>query len=174
MSERFIAELQRLYPLTYHRRHPGETGFRAKMERLLRLNGNPSADTGNGYQPTGGRRGTELGLPAIEARRTTTGEDNVTGSGSETEADRSLLNWLVEAIVTVLGIILAMVPLALWFAWSKEVYYVVLGVCGGSFAAIYLIGRFGPAQTPAQPAKRRVLSPQFIARLHRLMGRSLP
>jgi hypothetical protein len=82
--------------------------------------------------------------------------------------------WLLEAVMTVLGILLAAMPLALWFAWSKAVYYTVFGIGAAAFAMIYLLGRFGPPEPPAPAAKRRVPSQEFIDELHRLVGRSVP
>ena len=76
--------------------------------------------------------------------------------------------------MTVLGILLAAMPLALWFAWSKAVYYTVFGIGAAAFAMIYLLGRFGPPEPPAPAAKRSVPSQEFIDELHRLVGRSVP
>lgn len=44
--------------------------------------------------------------------------------------------------MTVLGIVLAAVPLALWFAWSKTFFFAVLATGAVALAVIYLLGRF--------------------------------
>ncbi|HJM50626.1 MAG TPA: hypothetical protein QGF63_12355 [Alphaproteobacteria bacterium] len=54
---------------------------------------------------------------------------------------RYLAGWPGEAIVMALGIVLAMVPLALWFAWTETLFFAVLGIGAGSFTLIYLLGR---------------------------------
>ncbi|HJP22342.1 MAG TPA: hypothetical protein QF861_12365 [Alphaproteobacteria bacterium] len=66
---------------------------------------------------------------------------------------RYLADWIGEVMTVVLGIVMAMVPLALWFAWSEAIFYIVLGIGAGAFTLIYMLGLIsGP--NPAERAKR--------------------
>ncbi len=53
-----------------------------------------------------------------------------------TAAKTNLADWLGEAVMTVLGVVLAFIPLALWFAWSEASFFLVLGIGGAAFVAV--------------------------------------
>ncbi|MEQ9639534.1 MAG: hypothetical protein RIM84_05865 [Alphaproteobacteria bacterium] len=46
-----------------------------------------------------------------------------------------------EAALVVLGIVLALVPLALWLAWSEFFFYLALAVFGVAFGLFALVVR---------------------------------
>jgi hypothetical protein len=51
------------------------------------------------------------------------------------------VGWLREAAMTVLGLTLAMAPLALWVAWTEAIYYAVLLVFALALALFTLLCR---------------------------------
>lgn len=78
-----------------------------------------------------------------------------------------------EAGLVVLGLILAVIPLALWLAWSEPVYWGVLTVCLAASALFLVLSWLGRGETEeerlralAKPPQQ--LSPEFIAELHRI------
>ena len=78
---------------------------------------------------------------------------------------------LFDLAMTVLGLVLVILPLALWIAWSESGFFLVLAA-GLSAAALFcLLARFGPSE-PAyrrlRPNERKVLPDRFVAELQRL------
>lgn len=77
--------------------------------------------------------------------------------------------WLRPAGETGLGIVLALVPLALWIAWSPVVLLAVLvtgGVCAALLIAISALQ--DDAQAAQLDAARVVVPETFVEEVHRL------
>jgi len=76
--------------------------------------------------------------------------------------------WLRAAGELALGIVLALVPLALWVAWSPDMLLFV--IAAGGVSAALLIVLWGPSESgrieEGQP--RTVVSDQFVEEVHRL------
>lgn len=75
--------------------------------------------------------------------------------------------------VTVLGVALALVPLALWIAWSTFVFTLVLVVCAASGALlVVLLGGERPLAGDRNDAlgghERQAVSDEFVAEVHRI------
>ncbi len=78
-----------------------------------------------------------------------------------------------EIGITVLGIVLAMTPLALWLAWTETQFFTILALAAIAMALIFVLARFPRSDSRhrrrvAQASKRPVLGDEFIAELHRL------
>lgn len=76
-------------------------------------------------------------------------------------------------VATVLGILLAAVPLALWVAWSPVLFWGVLAAAGGCAALWLLLAEDrGPGSEdhplPDETGKRTELSDEFVAEVHRI------
>ena len=85
----------------------------------------------------------------------------------------SLYDRIRDAGMTIFGLILAVVPLALWVAWSEPVYYAVLSICAVAttlFLALAWLGtppeRTSPFLAESKPPV--IVSDEFIAELHSL------
>ncbi len=52
-----------------------------------------------------------------------------------------MFDWWREAALVVLGIVLALVPLALWLAWSEFFFYTTLSIFGIALALFALVVR---------------------------------
>ena len=76
-------------------------------------------------------------------------------------------------VVTLLGFMLAAVPLALWVAWSQEIFWGVLAA-SGAFAALWILlvevqGVPNEGRSPSDVVgKRAELSDEFVAEVHRI------
>jgi len=77
-------------------------------------------------------------------------------------------SWRRAASEVALGIVLAVVPLALWVAWSPAVFLIVV-FSGGTCAAL-LIALWGRSESEHGDAveSRAVVSDQFVEEMHRL------
>lgn len=78
---------------------------------------------------------------------------------------------LREGGMVVLGLVLAAVPLALWVAWSRAVFYAVLAaavIAALMLVALAWLGRSAEAERPADAREPEHLNDEFIAELHRL------
>ena len=75
--------------------------------------------------------------------------------------------------ITILGITLALVPLALWVAWSPFVFLLVLAVCAASLALIVVLlgGRRVSTEDRDDSVRGRdqhTVSDEFVAEVHRI------
>jgi hypothetical protein len=76
-------------------------------------------------------------------------------------------------VVTVLGVTLAAVPIALWVAWSQEIFFGVLAV-GGLCVALFVLLVDSRAPRGEERShnggigKRAELPDQFVAEIHRI------
>ena len=81
-------------------------------------------------------------------------------------------NWLRAASEVALGIILALVPLALWVAWSPDVLLFVI-VAGAISAALLVALSRGQHDATAQGSRENavqtVVPDAFVEELHRLL-----
>jgi hypothetical protein len=76
-------------------------------------------------------------------------------------------------MMTLLGIILSLVPPALWFAWTETVLFIVVAVGIVSAVALVVLADYGhqsvdDRQVAADVAKRRTLADQSIVEIHRV------
>lgn len=70
----------------------------------------------------------------------------------------------------VIGLVLAVIPLALWVAWSESVFFAVLALLAVATVVFIALARPGPEeQAPPRVEPRQILSDDFIAELHRLV-----
>ena len=78
-------------------------------------------------------------------------------------------NWLRVAGETALGIILAIVPLALWVSWSPEILIGVIAA-GGVCAALLVMlwGRSGVGRVNDAGNSRAEVSDLFVQEMHKL------
>lgn len=75
---------------------------------------------------------------------------------------------LREIAMVVLGLVLAVVPLALWLAWSETAFYSVLAVGAVAMVLILALISFGPEDD--RPTRTKIVSaPELIAEVHRLI-----
>ena len=86
----------------------------------------------------------------------------------------SLSDHLREIGFVILGLVLALVPLALWVAWSETAFFTVLSICALAttlFIALAWLGakpdRVSPPFADTRPPA--VVSDEAIAEMHRLM-----
>ncbi len=83
---------------------------------------------------------------------------------------RRLADRLYEIAVVVLGMILAISPLALWVAWSETVFIVVLGVGAVAMGLLLALITLGDENDVDRRGRGRpIASPELIAEMHRLM-----
>ena len=78
---------------------------------------------------------------------------------------------LLNFAMTVLGLVLVVMPLALWIAWSETVFSLVLAAGFVAAALFCVLARFGAAAADFQQERtdeRKSLPDQFIAEMHRL------
>jgi len=74
---------------------------------------------------------------------------------------------LREIAMVVLGLILAVVPLALWLAWSETAFYSVLAVGAVAMGLILALISFGPDDD--RPTRTTMVSaPELIAEIQQL------
>ena len=76
-------------------------------------------------------------------------------------------------MITLLGIILSLVPPALWFAWTEIGLLVVVAVGVVSAVALVVLADFGPPgvedrQAAAEVARRRTLADRSVVEIHRV------
>lgn len=79
--------------------------------------------------------------------------------------------WLRPVAETTLGIVLAVVPLALWVAWSPALLVAVLvigAVCAALLVAIYRPLPDDAPQNTQEDTAHAVLPDGFVEELHRL------
>ncbi len=84
---------------------------------------------------------------------------------------RGLADRLYQIALVVLGMILALSPLALWVAWSETVFVVVLGVGAVAMGLLFALISLGDENDVDRRAagKQPILNPELIAEMHRLM-----
>lgn len=75
--------------------------------------------------------------------------------------------------MTILGIILSLVPPALWFAWTETILLVVIAVGVVSAAALVVLADLGPrgvedGHGAASVATRRDLADRSVAEIHQI------
>ena len=75
--------------------------------------------------------------------------------------------------MTVLGVILSLIPPALWFAWTETMLLVVIAIGVVSAAALVVLADTGPEggedpEAAASVAKRRILADRSIVEIHRI------
>jgi len=85
-------------------------------------------------------------------------------------------NWKVstdlfrEIAKIVLGIVLAIVPLALWVAWSEMVFVIILAVGAVAMILILAVSETEPEVEQNRPKQvNKVTATELIAEMHRLM-----
>ena len=88
-------------------------------------------------------------------------------------ARERLGDWLSDLGMAVLGIIVAMIPLALWVAWTEFLFVMVLAVGAIALVLIYMMAESGSSvagddRVPDKSIPRIRLSDEFIEELHRL------
>ena len=71
---------------------------------------------------------------------------------------------------TLLGVILAVTPVALWIAWSATVLFIVVAVAIASAGLLVLLAELAQRTARQSPAAddRLVLPDEFIAEVHEL------
>jgi hypothetical protein len=75
--------------------------------------------------------------------------------------------------MTFLGIVLSLVPLALWFAWTETILLVVVAIGVVSAAALVVLADAGSQATDETSAvasveQRRTLADRSVAEIHRV------
>src|SRR5262245_42755869 len=88
-------------------------------------------------------------------------------------ATMKVLDHVRSITMTLLGIILSLVPPALWFAWTETMLLVVVAVGVVSAAALVILADVGSqgdedSDTAASVAKRRILAERAVAEIHRV------
>jgi len=78
-----------------------------------------------------------------------------------------------STVVTALGIVLAAVPIALWVAWSQEIFFGVLAVGGLCAALCVWLVDLRSSRGEDRPhddavGERAELPDQFVAEIHRI------
>lgn len=76
--------------------------------------------------------------------------------------------WLRPASETALGIALALVPLALWIAWTPILLVAVLATGAVCAALLIAIAGLGHDEAAQDDAERVVVPDAFVEQLHRL------
>ena len=84
-----------------------------------------------------------------------------------------VLDQLKSIAMTILGIILSLVPPALWFAWTETMLLAVIAIGIVSAAALIVLadsksGGVEDPQAADEIAKRRSLADQSVAEIHRI------
>jgi len=82
-----------------------------------------------------------------------------------------LAHALRSGAITLLGIILAAVPLALWVAWTEAMLLAVVGAAVVSAALLVVLIDFGPPEADSSAAaahdlRRRALPAEAIEEIH--------
>jgi len=77
-------------------------------------------------------------------------------------------SWLRATAETALGIVLAVVPLALWVAWSPAVLLVVVAAGAVSAALLVALWRLPDGAHAGGRASHAVVSDRFVEDMHRL------
>jgi hypothetical protein len=81
----------------------------------------------------------------------------------------AVLAALRSGAMTFLGIVLALVPPALWVAWTETLLLTVVLIGVASAVLLVLLADFGPEEAPPREAPRReVLDEAAVAELHRI------
>ena len=84
-----------------------------------------------------------------------------------------VVDHLKSITMAILGIVLSLVPPALWFAWTETMLLAVVAVGVVSAAALVVLADFGSRGVEDQQAtdgvaKRRMLAEQSVAEIHRI------
>ena len=78
-----------------------------------------------------------------------------------------MTRWRVAA-ETVLGLVLAATPVALWISWEPEILFAVLAAALASALLLILVDRLDAAERAAPSWQRPELPEQFFAEMHRV------
>lgn len=78
-----------------------------------------------------------------------------------------MTRWRVAA-ETVLGLVLAATPVALWIAWEPEMLFAVLAAALVCAALLVLVDRLDPAERAAPSWQHPELQDQFFVEMHRV------
>ena len=93
----------------------------------------------------------------------------------DTRLKLRLYLWAREVAMTIAGLTMAVIPLAIWASPTLSVFYSVLTACAVSCAVVLLLSEFGPDETtPASGKSNRVaLAPDLVHMLQnqRELGR---
>jgi len=76
--------------------------------------------------------------------------------------------WPLAVAETLLGIVLAATPVALWIAWEPEILLAVLALALASALLLVLVHRLDPAQHAAPTWRHPELRDQFFVEMHRV------
>ena len=82
-----------------------------------------------------------------------------------------LVENIIEWAMPCVGLVLVVMPLAFWVAWSEAVYFLLIGVTIGAGGLFCLLAWFGPSEagsTDAWRNERKVLPDKFMAELQGL------
>ncbi|MCG8547252.1 MAG: hypothetical protein MJE12_23890 [Alphaproteobacteria bacterium] len=76
----------------------------------------------------------------------------------------------LRTVMIVLGIVLALTPLAFWVAWSEQGWLFVLAIGAAAFIGLLICHWLTEDDRPATPAKsdRAAISEEFLAELSRM------
>ena len=85
----------------------------------------------------------------------------------DTRLKLRLYLWAREVAMTIAGLTMAVIPLALWASPTLSVFYSVLTACAVSCAVVMLLAEFGPDETtPSRgPSDRVALNPDLLHKL---------
>jgi hypothetical protein len=75
---------------------------------------------------------------------------------------------LVAVVETLLGLVLAVTPVALWIAWEPGILFAVLGAALASAVLLVLLHRLAAARDQPQAWRRPELGEHFYAEMHRI------